>query len=138
MSLFFSTFDQLGFLWQQQDNWKEGKDSLKKAYIDTMCIRDLDSWIWFIWLFVKYYIPFCNVYIGNDYCCSGYRATNAQDRCSQTEHKKYCVYQRFSILMVWFLGSSQSLILPQLPQKILHASKVVKNDSKIIILLCSV
>jgi hypothetical protein len=33
------------------------------------------------------------------------------------------------------LSSSQFLILPQLPQKIKLASKVVKVDSKIIILL---
>ena len=35
------------------------------------------------------------------------------------------------------LGSSQFLIMPQLPQKMMHASKVVKNDLKIIISLSS-
>ena len=34
------------------------------------------------------------------------------------------------------LGSSQFLLLPKLPQKMMIASKVVKSDSKIIILLC--
>ena len=36
------------------------------------------------------------------------------------------------------LGSTQFLLLPQLSQKMMFASKVVKNDSKIIILLCFV
>ena len=34
------------------------------------------------------------------------------------------------------LDSSQFLILPQLPQKIMQASKVIKINSKIVILLC--
>ncbi len=66
---------------------------------------------------------------------------------SQVEDKKissdllifYSVFQGFrqakSSNVGLILSSSQFLILPQLPQKIRLASKVVKVDSKIIILL---
>jgi hypothetical protein len=51
----------------------------------------------------------------------------------------YSVFQGFSKAKSGnggsILSSSQFLILPQLPQKIKLASKVVKVDSKIIILL---
>ena len=50
--------------------------------------------------------------------------------------------QRFGQALLGYigliLGSNQFLLLPQLPQKILLASKVVKSDSKIIISLCLV
>ena len=39
------------------------------------------------------------------------------------------------VMVVRFFGSSEFLILPKLPQKTTLASKVVKIDSKIIILL---
>jgi hypothetical protein len=54
-------------------------------------------------------------------------------------HKLYSVFQGFSKAKSAnggsILSSSQFLILPQLPQKIKLASKVVKVDSKIIISL---
>jgi hypothetical protein len=53
--------------------------------------------------------------------------------------QKYSVFQGFSKAKSanggLILSSSQFLILPQLPQKIRLASKVVKVDSKIIISL---
>jgi hypothetical protein len=55
------------------------------------------------------------------------------------EEGSYSVFQRFSKAKSAnggsILSSSQFLILPQLPQKIKLPSKVVKNDSKIIISL---
>ena len=51
----------------------------------------------------------------------------------------YRVFHRFGQAKFAYggpvLGSSQFLLLPQLPQKMMLASKVVKIDSKIIILL---
>jgi hypothetical protein len=56
-----------------------------------------------------------------------------------TAYQRYSVFQGFSKAKSAnggsILSSSQFLILPQLPQKIKLASKVVKVDSKIIILL---
>ncbi len=55
------------------------------------------------------------------------------------ETRYYSVFQGFrqakSANGGWILSSSQFLILPQLPQKMKLASKVVKVDSKIIISL---
>jgi hypothetical protein len=57
----------------------------------------------------------------------------------QLKLESYSVFQGFSKAKSanggLILSSSQFLILPQLPQKIKLASKVVKVDSKIIILL---
>jgi hypothetical protein len=57
-------------------------------------------------------------------------------------YKGYSVFQGFSKAKSAnggsILSSSQFLILPQLPQKIKLASKVVKDDSKIIILLLKI
>jgi len=52
----------------------------------------------------------------------------------------FSVFYRFGQAKIAYgglvLGSSQLSLLPKLPQKMTLASKVVKIDSKIIILLC--
>ncbi len=64
-----------------------------------------------------------------------------QGSCSVFIIFTYIVFQGFSKAKSksanggWILSTSKFLILPQLPQKIKLASKVVKVDSKIIILL---
>jgi hypothetical protein len=65
--------------------------------------------------------------------------TKCAKECDLYECQLYSVFQGFSKAKSSNGGSilslSQFLILPQLPQKIKLASKVVKDDSKIIILL---
>jgi len=57
----------------------------------------------------------------------------------EVDHKKYRAFRRFGQAKFAYggllLGSSQFSILPQLPQKMMLASKVIRIDSKIIISL---
>jgi len=58
----------------------------------------------------------------------------------EREREMYIAFHRFGQAKFAYgsliLGSSQFLLLPQLPQKMTINLKVVRNDSKIIISLC--
>ncbi len=56
---------------------------------------------------------------------------------TSTSYKPFTALDKLNLIMVVLvLGLSQLSLLPQLPQKIMLDSKVVKIGSKIIIYLC--
>ncbi len=100
----------------------------RKLYVPRVVVVRRFDFIWYnqIWfnqnpgkLYLTYFANFVNVFVllfGSTVCFRDLAKLNLP-------------------MVVRFLSSSQFLILPQLPQKLILASKVVKVDSKIIILL---